>query len=173
MNENVLALNNLPGQAELEAQKAKIQAKRKEIEETCEKGKRHGFSFMEILVSLVMIVSLSVGAFFMYNEAQHTRKMAQMHNDMDAIVTGLLTYESMSLDSSLPATIDLLHTGIAAEDSIDGAAHEDLVRSSHVEDGNFVDPWGAAYVYSNTERTLTCTPNDPSGTPMTAVVKHF
>lgn len=31
---------------------------------------RKGFSFMEISVSLVLIVALTVGAFFVFNEAQ-------------------------------------------------------------------------------------------------------
>ena len=49
-------------------------------------NKRKGFSFMEVLLALVLIVAMSVGAFFALNTAQQTRKMAQMNNDMDAIV---------------------------------------------------------------------------------------
>ena len=136
--------------------------------------KRKGFSFMEILVSLVLIVSLSVGAFFMFNEAQQTRKMAQMHNDMDAIVNGLLTYESLNLDSSLPDSLaTLVDPGLAAGDAIDGTAHKNIVRSTKAADGAFKDPWGGAYVYSKTDRTLTCTPKDASGTAMADVVRYF
>lgn len=144
----------------------------------CKARKRKGFSFMEILVSLVLIVALSVGAFFMFNEAQQTRKMAQMNNDMDAIVNGLLTYESLNIDSQLPAGADseglkLLVTGLPAANSIDGVAHANLVRSTKATDGAFVDPWGQAYKYSQSDRTLSCTPKDASGTAMTEVVRHF
>ena len=136
--------------------------------------KRKGFSFMEILVSLVLIVSLSVGAFFMFNEAQQTRKMAQMHNDMDAIVNGLLTYESLNLDSALPDSLTtLVDPGLAAGDSIDGIAHTNIVRSTKATDGAFKDPWGGSYTYSQTERTLKCTPKDASGTAMSDVVRYF
>lgn len=136
--------------------------------------KRKGFSFMEILVSLVLIVSLSVGAFFMFNEAQQTRKMAQMHNDMDAIVNGLLTYESLNLDSALPDSLaSLVSPGLTANESIDGTAHTNIVRSTKAVDGNFLDPWGAAYTYSSTDRTLTCNPKDSSGADIDPVVRYF
>lgn len=135
--------------------------------------KRKGFSFMEILVSLVLIVSLSVGAFFMFNEAQQTRKLAQMHNDMDAIVNGLLTYEALSLDSALPDSIQGLATGLTAQDSIDGSAHTNIVRSTKASDGAFVDPWGNAYAYDQGQRTLSCTPKDANGADMDVVERHF
>lgn len=144
----------------------------KKLAEMKAKG-RKGFSFMEILVALVLIVSLSVGAFFMFNEAQQTRKMAQMHNDMDAIVNGALTYESLNIDSALPADLPALVTGLENSKSIDGSAHTNIVRSSKVSDGNFVDPWGQQYTYSATDRTLSCTPKDASGAAMDPVVRHF
>lgn len=137
------------------------------------KNRKKGFSFMEILVALVLIVSLSVGAFFMFNEAQQTRKLAQMHNDMDAITTGALTYEALNIDSKLPASLADLATGLKAEDSIDGLEHTNIVRSTKATDGNFVDPWGVAYTYDAAARTLTCTPNDASGQAMDPVVRHF
>lgn len=136
-------------------------------------NRKKGFSFMEILVALVLIVSLSVGAFFMFNEAQQTRKMAQMHNDLDAISTGCLTYEALNINSELPESLSDLATGLTAANSIDGLAHTDIVRSTKATDGNFVDPWGAAYTYSATERTLTCIPKDASGTAMDPVVRYF
>lgn len=135
--------------------------------------KRKGFSFMEILVALILIVSLSVGAFFMFNEAQQTRKLAQMNNDMDAITTGCLTYESLNVNSELPASLADLATGLTTNDSVDGLEHKNIVRSTKAADGNFVDPWGQAYEYDKAARTLTCTPKDKSGTAMDPVVRHF
>lgn len=147
------------------------------IQNICRKSrktlKHKAFSFIEILVALVMIVSLSVGAFFVYSEAQQTRKMAQMHNDMNAIVSGVLVYESLNINSQLPASLPDLVEGLEANESVDGSAHENIVVSVKAPDGNFVDPWGNAYVYDQAERTLTCTPNDASGAAMTAIVKEF
>jgi len=136
-------------------------------------AKRKGFSFIEILVALVMIVSLSVGAFFVYSEAQQTRKMAQMHSDMNNIISGVLVYESLNINSQLPADLPELVDGLAANESVDGSAHDNIVTSVKAPDGNFVDPWGNAYVYDQAERTLTCTPNDASGAAMTPIVKQF
>lgn len=135
--------------------------------------KRKGFSFMEILVALILIVSLSVGAFFMFNEAQQTRKLAQMNNDMDAITTGCLTYESLNVNSELPASLADLATGLTTNDSVDGLEHKNIIRSTKAADGNFVDPWGQAYEYDKAARTLTCTPKDKSGAAMDPVVRHF
>ena len=142
-------------------------------EKTIKTAKRKAFSFIEILVALVMIVSLSVGAFFVYSEAQQTRKMAQMHSDMNSIVSGVLMYESLNINSQLPDSLPDLVTGLAANESVDGSAHENIVTSVKAPDGNFLDPWGTAYVYDQAERTLTCTPNDASGAAMTPVVKQF
>ena len=45
-------------------------------------AKRKGFTLMEILVACAIIIALSVGAFFAYQQAQQTRKMAQMNQDI-------------------------------------------------------------------------------------------
>lgn len=121
-------------------------------------NKRKGFSFMEILVALIMIVSLSVGAFFTYSDAQQTRKMAQMHSDMDAIVTGLLVYEALHDQSTLPENLTDLVDGIDADDAVDFQDHKNIVTSVKATDGNFVDPWGNAYIYVKADRTLKCVP---------------
>ena len=147
----------------------------KKIQET-RAQKRKGFSFMEILVALIMSVSMSVGAFFTYSDAQQTRKMAQMHSDMDAIVTGLLTYEALSIDATLPASLEVLATGLTATQSVDGLEHKNIVTSIQDPEGKgtFKTPWGGDYTYSNTARTLTCTPDKADGTAMDkAVVRQF
>ena len=152
----------------------------KKIQDMRANKKQKGFSFMEILVALIMVVSLSVGAFFTYSDAQQTRKMAQMHNDMDAIVTGLLVYEALNINSTLPAGNDM--TVLAAEtclgpdadiDSVDGANHGRLVTSVKAADGEFLDPWGQPYEFSTSDRTLTCHPIDTNGQPLDDVVRRF
>ena len=134
-------------------------------------AKRKAFSFMEMLVTLVIIVSMSVGTFFAYNEAQHTRKMAQMNQDMDAIVLALTTYETLSMNSSLPATLQEV-VSLDASNAIDSTDHDPLLRMNR-STGEFTNPWGTEYTYDASARTLTTIPQDSSGTPMTAVVKNF
>lgn len=138
-------------------------------------AKRKGFTLMEILVACAIIIALSVGAFFAYQQAQQTRKIAQMNQDMEAIANGALSYEAMSLDSTPPASTQALITGLTADESVDGAAHTFItqVKGSTAATSDILDPWGTAYVYSQTDRTVTCTPKDPSGKSLSAVVRHF
>lgn len=137
-------------------------------------GKRKGFSFMEILVSLVLIVALSVGAFFMFNEAQQTRKLAQMQNEMDAIAEGCLAYEATNIDSALPESLEILASkGLSADESVDGAAHPSFVNSIKTSGDTFRDPWGVEYIYNRTDRSLRCVPKSPYNEPLDEVVRYF
>ena len=61
-----------------------------------ENKRRKGFTLIEIMVACAIIIALSVGAFFGYSQAQQSRKMAQMRQDMEAICTAALAYEAMS-----------------------------------------------------------------------------
>lgn len=137
-------------------------------------AKRKGFTLMEILVACAIIIALSVGAFFSYQQAQQSRKMAQMNQDMEAIANAALSYEAMSTDSTLPDSIATMITGLAADKSIDGSEHKLLTQfKGGAEATDVTDPWGAAYTYSATDRTVTCTPKDASGTAMATVIRHF
>lgn len=137
-------------------------------------AKRKGFTLMEILVACAIIIALSVGAFFAYQQAQQTRKMAQMNQDMEAIANAALSYEAMSSDSSLPDSIATMITGLSADKSIDGSEHKLLTQfKGGAEATDVTDPWGTAYTYSATDRTVTCTPKDASGTNMATVTRHF
>lgn len=137
-------------------------------------AKRKGFTLMEILVACAIIIALSVGAFFSYQQAQQTRKMAQMNQDMEAIANAALSYEAMSTDSTLPDSIATMITGLAADKSIDGSEHKLLTQfKGGAEATDVTDPWGANYTYSATDRTVTCTPKDASGTAMATVTRHF
>ena len=140
-----------------------------------ENKRRKGFTLIEIMVACAIIIALSVGAFFGYSQAQQSRKMAQMRQDMEAICTAALAYEAMSLDSNPPADMAALMSGLAADKAVDGTAHKFLTQTkgSTVSADSILDPWGAAYTYSQADRTVTCTPKDASGTAMTAVVRSF
>ena len=140
-----------------------------------ENKRRKGFTLIEIMVACAIIIALSVGAFFGYSQAQQSRKMAQMRQDMEAICTAALAYEAMSLDSNPPADMAALMSGLAADKAVDGTAHTFLTQTkgSTVSANSILDPWGTAYTYSQTDRTVTCTPKDASGTDMTSVVRSF
>ena len=137
-------------------------------------AKRKGFTLMEILVACAIIIALSVGAFFAYQQAQQTRKITQMNQDMEAIANAALSYEAMSTDSTLPDSIATMITGLSADKSIDGSEHKLLTQfKGGAEATDVTDPWGANYTYSATDRTITCTPKDASGTAMATVTRHF
>lgn len=141
-----------------------------------ENKKRNGFTLMEILVACAIIIALSVGAFFAYQQAQQTRKIAQMNQDLEAISNAALSYEAMSLDSTPPASIQALITGLTADESVDGASHTFLtqVKGNTTSTSDVLDPWGTAYIYDASARTVSCTPKDPSGAAYSqAVVRHF
>lgn len=138
-------------------------------------AKRKGFTLMEILVACAIIIALSVGAFFAYQQAQQTRKMAQMNQDMEAIANAALSYEAMSTDSSLPADIATMITGLPADNSIDGSPHKLLTQfKGGKETTNVSDPWGGTYDYKPAERTISCTPTAADGkTKLPTVTRHF
>ena len=79
-----------------------------------ENKRRKGFTLIEIMVACAIIIALSVGAFFGYSQAQQSRKMAQMRQDMEAICTAALAYEAMSTDSTPPADIASLSPFVTA-----------------------------------------------------------
>ena len=138
-------------------------------------AKRKGFTLMEILVACSIIIALSVGAFFAYQQAQQTRKIAQMNQDMEAITNAALSYEAMSLNSTPPGSIQDLITGLTANESVDGAAHSFItqVKGSNPSTSDILDPWGQEYDYSQSDRTVTCKPKDPSGKALSTVTRHF
>ena len=137
--------------------------------------RRKGFTLIEIMVACAIIIALSVGAFFFYSQAQQSRKMAQMRQDMEAICTAALAYEAMSLDSNPPADMAALMSGLAADKAVDGTAHKFLTQTkgTTVSADNILDPWGTAYTYSQADRTVKCTPKDASGSDMAEVTRNF
>ena len=135
--------------------------------------RRKGFSLMEIVMACALIIALSAGAFFGYSQAQQTRKMAQMTNDMEALATACVTYESTNINSLPPDALSDLVTGLTAEESVDNTAHDNFVTSKKAEDGTFLDPWGQEYQYDAAERTITCTPKDSDGQALDPVVRPF
>lgn len=135
--------------------------------------KRKGFSMVEIMLALAVIIALGAGAFLVFNEVQQMRKIAQMNSDLDALAQGCLAYESMNINSMPPDALSDLVNGLTADESVDGTAHVNFVTSTKAEDGTFTDPWGNEYNYSQSDRTISCTPNDSSGAAMDQVTRKF
>lgn len=128
--------------------------------DTATTKKRKGFSMVEIMLALAVIIALGVGAFFAFNQVQQMRKIAQMNSDLDALAQGCLAYEAMNINSLPPDSLSDLVNGL-------------FVTSTKAEDGSFTDPWGTEYVYSQSDRTISCTPNDASGAAMDQVTRNF
>jgi len=122
--------------------------------------KRKGFTLVEIMIALAVVIALSVAAFFAFNQVQDMRKVAQVQSDLDALANGCLAYESVSSSQSLPASLADLTTGLTAANTIDGVAHTNFVTT---QKASLTDPWGNAYTYSAANRTITCTHTICSG----------
>lgn len=99
--------------------------------------KRQGFTLIELMVAMSIVILLGAAAFFSYSQVQQTRKIAQMNMDMDAIATACLTYESLSIKGLPPTDLAALATGLTADESIDGATHTSLIQGgkSNASDG--------------------------------------
>lgn len=140
------------------------------------KNRKKGWSLVEMGMVVALMIIMGTFMFVKGGEIQQSRKLAQVSNDMDAIATGALIYESFHINSQLPADLSTLAAGLSANESIDGMKHENIVSSSKVttsDSGAFVDPWGTEYSYDATERTLKCTPKDASGAAQKEIIRHF
>lgn len=136
--------------------------------------KHKGFSLAEILVSCAIIIALSGASFFMYSQAQHTRRMAQMHQDMENIAMACTTYESLAITGALPATVSTASDlDLEAVDSIDGVAHKDMLHSSKTGTDPMKNPWNGDYTITPATRCIATTPNDIAGSAMATVYRYF
>ena len=139
--------------------------------------KRPGFTLVELMVAMSIVILLGAASFFAYGHVQQMRKMAQVSTEMDAIANACLTYESLNVAGALPASLKDLETGLTAANSIDGVKHENLIQASTNKTSGKVtgikDPWNQDYGYDKTARTISCNPKDASGGSMSQIVKHF
>lgn len=156
-------------------EKIRLFLKRKPVEGK----KRKGFTLVELMVAMSIVILLGGSAFFSYRHVQHMRKIAQINMDMEAIVAACLTYESLNVTGKLPASLKDLNQGLLAAESIDGAAHPKLLSSNKMgvtgaNAGQVLDPWNRPYEYSATDRTVSCTPIAPDGiTTQPAISRSF
>ena len=125
------------------------------------KARHKGFTLMEILVACAIIIALSVGAFFAYQEASESRKLAMVNSDLDAIASACLAYESLSIYSMPPTDLIQLISGLDSTMSVDGCEHLFIGKPGCFEPGDsygyFPDPWNNEYDYSQKLRAIGCT----------------
>jgi type II secretory pathway pseudopilin PulG len=124
--------------------------------------KRQGFSIMEIMIGLLVIIALAAGTFFAYNQVQESRKTATMHSDLNNITLAIQSFEALHRGSALPGALEDLVTGLAASDALDNTEHRFIQPSRFDSTASFLDPWGEPYEYNATDRTVTCTTKDIS-----------
>ena len=141
--------------------------------------KRKGFTLVELMVAMSIVILLGAASFFAYSHVQQMRKMAQVTTDMDAIASACLTYESLNVNGKLPASLNDLATGLSATQSIDGVAHTAFIQagksttSGKTTTVSLKDPGGVEYSYSQGARTIACTPQDANGKAMNQIIKSF
>ena len=138
------------------------------------KAVKKGFTLLEIVV-VIGVIGVLIGLFLpRYESINHNKIMTKMRSDMKTISTACLMYEMDSNTASLPSTLPALSTGLSASESRDGLAHDSyIIFNSKNSDGEFLDPWGQPYVYSSTERTISCTPKDSKGNALTTETLSF
>lgn len=118
--------------------------------------KRSGFSMMEIMVGLIVIIALSAGTFFIYSEIQESRKVATMHQDLNNLVMAATSYESFNVRGIAPADLNTIKAGLSAAESNDGVEKHFIQGSRLTSAGAFLDPWGVEYVVNGSDRTVEC-----------------
>ena len=90
---------------------------------------RAGFTFIEMLIALAIVGTLSAMGIPVFHEALEAARVTQAIGDIDALQTEIATYEAGSANA-LPLTL------------------------ADVGWGDLLDPWGEPYVYVNFPATL-------------------
>lgn len=148
--ENVMSLNEM-----------KLTAKRKHFK---------GMTPMELGVVMIAIVLLTAAAVWGFSSLSESSKRAVANQEVAALAKAILLYEGDNKTAALPANLGALVTGLTADQSNDGVIKKAYVSKKGwtADSTTFKDPWGNAYVYSTTNRTITCSNNGG-----TAIVKQF
>lgn len=138
------------------------------------KAVKKGFTLLELVVVMGVLFVLYTLLAPRFDSVNHNKRMTQMRSDMKTISTACLMYEMDSNTASLPSTLSALSTGLSATESRDGEAHDNyIVFNKKNAEGEFLDPWGQAYVYNSAERTISCTPKDSKGKALTTETVSF
>lgn len=133
--------------------------------------KRSGWTMMEVMITLIVIIALSAGIFFAYSNVQKSRKIATMKSDMSSIATACVAYELLNSKGTAPADMNELMTGLPASDSLDGLDKTFLqnTRSNSNAASTMLDPWGNAYIVDGSSRTITSVADNHNEHPETVL----
>lgn len=106
------------------------------------KKQRKAFSIMELIVYMVVVLFLIGVLFFCLPFLINQARVTTAKQEMDTLKTAVTAYQMLCTNPSESITAEDLKTGLTAEESLDGIAHENILP----EDADLKDPWGGEYV---------------------------
>lgn len=106
------------------------------------KTQRKAFSIMELIVYMVVVLFLIGALFFGLPFLINQARVTTAKQEMDTLKTAVTAYQMLCTNPGESITAEDLKTGLTAEESLDGIAHENILP----EDADLKDPWGGDYV---------------------------
>lgn len=106
------------------------------------KTQRKAFSIMELIVYMVVVLFLIGVLFFGLPFLINQARVTTAKQEMDTLKTAVTAYQMLCTNPGESITAEDLKTGLIAEESLDGIAHENILP----EDADLKDPWGGDYV---------------------------
>lgn len=106
------------------------------------KTQRKAFSIMELIVYMVVVLFLIGVLFFGLPFLINQARVTTAKQEMDTLKTAVTAYQMLCVNPGENITAEDLKTGLTAEKSLDGIAHENILP----EDADLKDPWGGDYV---------------------------
>lgn len=125
--------------------------------------KRKGFSLLELTIYAMAVIVLMLVAVPKLKTVYEGFKRDAVQQEIHSLAEACQRYETYAVTSLPPASLGDLVTGLSAAQSNDGQAHvDDLIKNpkkTYTNAASFVDKWGNAYQYSQSDRTITSTGN--------------
>lgn len=123
--------------------------------------KRKGIGAVEIIFVVAVIVILAAMLIPKFMDFQESSRRAVTMQELKTLSENCALYAALSKDGKPPANLGALVTGLTATQSSDGQVYGSfIVKKGYTSTASsFVDPWGNAYVYDGTNRTISSTAN--------------
>ncbi len=118
--------------------------------------KRKGFAFtsdlaLAMLIGMIILFAVILGWPTIRDQANRYTA----NNELNTIKTAVTMYMGAAKSAAPPANLAALVTGLTAAQSIDHAAHKNLIdKKGWTTDSTFLDPWGNQYIYDASARTI-------------------
>lgn len=106
------------------------------------KTQRKAFSIMELIVYMVVVLFLIGVLFFGLPFLINQARVTTAKQEMDTLKTAVTAYQMLCTNPGESITAEDLKTGLTADESLDGVAHENILS----EDADLKDPWGGDYI---------------------------